>query len=99
MIIAEKFCETIACYGQHAKEIFHAPCFPPIPTRREALHIGPSVTHRSKLPQERGHFPRRIYQAGDEVFHFYCWSCSNVFGEEIVKLKLDPSYLSMPAES
>lgn len=33
------------------------------------------------------------------VFHFYCWPCSNVFVEEIVKLKLDQSYLSMPAES
>lgn len=42
--------------------------------------------------------PRRIYQAGDEVFHFYCWSCSNVFGGEIAKLKLDPSYLSVPAD-
>lgn len=33
------------------------------------------------------------------VFHFYCWSCSNVSVEEIVKLKLDQSYLSVPAES
>lgn len=57
------------------------------------------LTYEMQLPLERWVLLKSIYHPVGCVFHFYCWSRSNVPGEEIVKLKLDWSYLATPAES
>lgn len=60
------------------------------PTCGVVLITRPHILCEMKLPLGRlVHFWRGIYQAVGWVFHFYCWPCSNVFAEEIVKLKLD----------